>query len=101
MMRAPMLQPACQGIQAKVNGMVGDSAPLGFFDPLGFSKEASPASMAKCVQWLPWRVVAHEQPEPFARGQARSTALAGWLATATAIETVLAARRPAECIFDA
>jgi len=53
MVRAPMQQPACQGIQAKIKGMVGDSAPLGFFDPFGFSKEASPASMAKCVRLLP------------------------------------------------
>ena len=46
MLRAPVMQPACQGIQAKLD-MVGACKPLGFFDPLGFSKDASPASMAK------------------------------------------------------
>ena len=29
----------------KIEGMVGDCAPLGFFDPLGFSKDASPEKM--------------------------------------------------------
>ena len=49
MVRAPMMQPACAGIQAKVNGMVGDCKPLGYFDPFGFAKDASPATMNKCV----------------------------------------------------
>jgi len=49
MVLRPSVQPACQGIQAKVNGMVGDCKPLGYFDPLGFAKEASPASMKKCA----------------------------------------------------
>jgi len=31
----------------KIEGMVGDGAPLGFFDPLGFSKDASPETMKK------------------------------------------------------
>merc|ERR1712046_484058 len=30
-----------------VNGMVGDCKPLGYFDPFGFSKDASPATMKK------------------------------------------------------
>ena len=34
-------------VQAKVGGLIGDCAPLGFFDPLGFSKEASPETMKK------------------------------------------------------
>ena len=37
-------------ISMKIEGMVGDCAPLGFFDPLGFSKDASPETMKKCVQ---------------------------------------------------
>lgn len=32
-------------VSMKVEGMVGDSAPLGFFDPLGFSKGATPEKM--------------------------------------------------------
>jgi hypothetical protein len=35
------------GIVAKVNGLVGDCAPLGYFDPLGFAKDASPETMKK------------------------------------------------------
>merc|ERR1711988_1571052 len=34
-------------VVAKIEGMVGDCAPLGFFDPLGFSKDASPETMKK------------------------------------------------------
>jgi hypothetical protein len=34
-------------VSMKVDGMVGSGAPLGFFDPLGFSKDASPQTMAK------------------------------------------------------
>jgi len=34
-------------VTAKVDGMVGDCAPLGFFDPFGFSKDASPETMKK------------------------------------------------------
>jgi len=34
-------------VAMKVDGMVGSGAPLGFFDPLGFSKDASPETMAK------------------------------------------------------
>mmetsp|Transcript_38113 Transcript_38113/g.123321 ORF Transcript_38113/g.123321 Transcript_38113/m.123321 type:complete len:222 (-) Transcript_38113:154-819(-) len=44
-LRAPQLQPL--SAQCKVNGMVGDCKPLGYFDPLGFSKDASPETMAK------------------------------------------------------
>ncbi|EOD41827.1 light harvesting protein [Emiliania huxleyi CCMP1516] len=44
-LRAPQLQPL--SAQLKVNGMVGDCKPLGYFDPLGFSKDASPETMAK------------------------------------------------------
>merc|ERR1719463_96718 len=42
-------QGACrtQEVVAKVNGLVGDCKPLGYFDPLGFSKDASPETMAK------------------------------------------------------
>eukprot|EP00965_Chrysotila_dentata_P020186 668276-Pleurochrysis_carterae.AAC.6 len=36
-----------QQIVAKVDGLVGDSAPLGFFDPLGYTKKASPADLKK------------------------------------------------------
>merc|ERR1719230_14913 len=39
--------PRCSAVSAKVNGLVGDCAPLGYFDPLGFSKDASPEMMAK------------------------------------------------------
>ena len=38
--------PRCE-VVAKVNGLVGDCAPLGYFDPLGFSKGASPETMKK------------------------------------------------------
>ncbi len=34
-------------VQCKVNGLVGDCAPLGYFDPFGFSKDASPETMKK------------------------------------------------------
>jgi hypothetical protein len=34
-------------VQAKVGGLVGDCAPLGYFDPFGFSKDASPETMKK------------------------------------------------------
>merc|ERR1719311_257083 len=44
-LRASQLQPL--SAQCKVNGMVGDCKPLGYFDPLGFSKDASPETMAK------------------------------------------------------
>jgi len=37
-------QPA---VHMKVNGLIGDCAPLGFFDPFGFSKNASPETMKK------------------------------------------------------
>ena len=40
-------QPAASSVVAKVNGMVGDCKPLGYFDPFGFSKDASPATMKK------------------------------------------------------
>jgi hypothetical protein len=36
-------------ISMKMKGMVGDGAPLGFFDPLGFSKDATPEKMKMCV----------------------------------------------------
>jgi len=43
------LQGACrsQPVVAKVNGLVGDCKPLGYFDPFGFSKDASPETMKK------------------------------------------------------
>ena len=42
---APTLaQPA---VVAKIDGMVGDCAPLGFFDPLGFSTKADAKKMAQ------------------------------------------------------
>ena len=41
--------PRCSVVTAKVNGLVGDCAPLGYFDPLGFSKGASPETMKKCA----------------------------------------------------
>merc|ERR1719230_1590178 len=48
---APMGSVALRGvapaISMKVEGMVGDCAPLGYFDPLGFSKDASPETMKK------------------------------------------------------
>ena len=43
-------RPACSSsvaVQAKVGGLVGDCAPLGYFDPFGFSKGASPETMKK------------------------------------------------------
>ena len=39
-------------VSMKVEGMVGDSAPLGFFDPLGFSKGATPEKMKLCARAL-------------------------------------------------
>jgi hypothetical protein len=33
----------------KIEGMAGESAPLGYFDPFGFSKDASPETMKKCA----------------------------------------------------
>jgi len=41
--------PRCEVTTMKVNGLVGDCAPLGYFDPLGFSKNASPETMKKCA----------------------------------------------------
>jgi len=44
-----MLRPALApmtSVNMKID-MVGSSAPLGFFDPLGFSKDASPETMKK------------------------------------------------------
>jgi len=41
------LRGAAPAISMKVEGMVGDCAPLGYFDPLGFSKDASPETMKK------------------------------------------------------
>jgi len=34
-------------VSMKADGMVGSGPPLGFFDPLGFSKDATPEQMAK------------------------------------------------------
>jgi len=34
-------------VSMKIEGMAGDCPPLGFFDPLGFSKDASPETMKK------------------------------------------------------
>lgn len=49
---APAVPQSCVAarasvVTAKVNGLVGDCAPLGYFDPLGFSKDASPETMKK------------------------------------------------------
>lgn len=45
---AVRMQPAAQGVQMKMaGGMLGATAPLGFFDPFGFAKGASPATMNK------------------------------------------------------
>ena len=33
----------------KIEGMAGECAPLGYFDPFGFSKDASPETMKKCA----------------------------------------------------
>lgn len=41
------VMPRSSPVSMKVEGMVGDGAPLGFFDPLGFSKDASPETMKK------------------------------------------------------
>jgi len=41
------VRSAAPAISMKIEGMVGDCAPLGFFDPLGFSKDASPETMKK------------------------------------------------------
>ena len=43
-------------ISMKMKGMVGDGAPLGFFDPLGFSKDATPEKMKMCVS-APARII--------------------------------------------
>jgi len=45
---AAMLNAAarCQP-SMKIEGMAGESAPLGYFDPFGFSKDASPETMKK------------------------------------------------------
>ena len=44
-----VLRPASSSVavQAKVGGLIGDCAPLAYFDPLGFSKDASPETMKK------------------------------------------------------
>ena len=44
-----VLRPASSSVaaQMKVGGLIGDCAPLGYFDPLGFSKDASPETMKK------------------------------------------------------
>merc|ERR1719263_809419 len=47
-LRTYSVRCSAPAIQAKVNGLVGDCAPLGFFDPLGFSKGASKETMNKC-----------------------------------------------------
>ena len=44
---ATPLARQCSSVEMKVNGLVGDCAPLGYFDPLGFSKGASPETMKK------------------------------------------------------
>jgi len=44
---APAMRCSAPAISMKIEGMVGDCAPLGFFDPLGFSKDASPETMKK------------------------------------------------------
>jgi len=44
-LRSPASQ--CSSVDMKVNGLVGDCAPLGYFDPLGFSVDASPETMKK------------------------------------------------------
>jgi len=61
-LRAPQLQPL--SAQCKVNGMVGDCKPLGYFDPLGFSKDASPETMAKCAAAPQQRRRPAAAPEP-------------------------------------
>merc|ERR1719198_2415647 len=42
---APAIQQPA--VMAKLEGMPGSCPPLGFFDPLGFSKDASPETMKK------------------------------------------------------
>ena len=44
-----VLRPASSSVavQMKVGGLIGDCAPLAYFDPLGFSKDASPETMKK------------------------------------------------------
>lgn len=44
---APVHSSSQQAISCKIQGMVGDCKPLGFFDPFGFSKDASPETMKK------------------------------------------------------
>ena len=61
-LRAPQLQPLSAQPVCKVNGMVGDCKPLGYFDPLGFSKDASPETMAKCAAALRRRPAASPEP---------------------------------------
>ena len=47
---APAIQQSA--VVAKIEGMPGACPPLGFFDPLGFSKDASPETMKKCAAAL-------------------------------------------------
>jgi len=42
---APALQQSA--VVCKIEGMAGSCPPLGYFDPLGFSKDASPETMKK------------------------------------------------------
>merc|ERR1712195_144085 len=44
-----LVRPASSSVavQMKVGGLIGDCAPLAYFDPLGFSKDASPETMKK------------------------------------------------------
>ena len=44
---APQQCRSANTIVAKVNGLVGDCAPLGYFDPFGFAKRASPETRKK------------------------------------------------------
>jgi len=47
---APMLNFAARcSPSMKIEGMAGECAPLGYFDPFGFSKDASPETMKKCA----------------------------------------------------
>jgi len=45
--RAPACASRSVASSMKIEGMVGDCAPLGFFDPLGFSKGASQETLNK------------------------------------------------------
>jgi len=67
--------PARQAVQAKAEDMVGACAPLGFFDPLGLSKDAAKAA------WYREAELKH--------GRVAMLAALGWMTTATGFHPLI------------